>query len=140
MVISYQRERVPTPLILGSIVVNKEILRMGMVWKIELGGSTNIWRDSWIPMKSDFVVGEPCNYDPNLIKVSQIIAPREHCWDETLIRTTFNEQYVEEILKILLRQSQYEDTPCWLPDPKACFSVKKCLQSGSCTHGNKEYS
>ena len=33
-----------------SIVEGKKVLEKGLVWKVELGGTIDIWKDPWIPL------------------------------------------------------------------------------------------
>ena len=51
-----------------STVAGKEVLRLGLVWKVESGCSINIWKARWIPSNPGFIVGEPRIHEPNLIK------------------------------------------------------------------------
>ena len=42
-----------------SIMVGREVLKMGLMCKIESRCSVNIWKDPWLPSKLRYMVGEP---------------------------------------------------------------------------------
>nr|ABA98911.1 retrotransposon protein, putative, unclassified, expressed [Oryza sativa Japonica Group] len=87
------------------------LLKKGLVWRIGDGSKVNIWRDQWIPKESAF---KPMGRSRCRLRwVSQLMVPREKCWDEELIRHVCYPHDAEDILKIKIMQFPVEDFPAW---------------------------
>ena len=62
-----------------------------MVWKVELGGTINIWKDPWIPTKPKFKAEVPSIRMDYLLKVSQLMEGEGDQWNEEMVRSVFDE-------------------------------------------------
>ena len=113
-----------------TIMPCKKVLKKRLVWKVELGGTIDIWKDPLIPTKPYFKLGELSLRMENLLKVSQLMEGEEDRWNEemVMVRYVFDETDGEGILQIPLRRSNNEDFPLEKLDPKRLFSVKNAYR------------
>ena len=51
-------------------MATKRVLEKGLLWKVELGGTIEIWKDPWVPLKPSFKVKNPRVAVDNLMWVS----------------------------------------------------------------------
>lgn len=111
-----------------SILLGRDLLKEGIVWRIGDGTSVRVWTDPWIPRGSS---RQPATHQGHAIvsKVSELINPVTDQWNEALVRMLFSEEDAHSILAILLRQGM-EDFISWHFDKRGQFSVKSAYQLG----------
>lgn len=102
------------------------LLKKGLVWRIGDGSKVNIWRDQWIRKESAF---KPMGRSRCRLRwVSQLMVPREKCWDEELIRHVCYPHDAEDILKIKIMQFPVEDFPAWHYERTGVYSVRSAYR------------
>jgi hypothetical protein len=83
-----------------SILHGRELLKEGLIWRVGDGKKISVWEDNWIPRAS---VQRPLGHLPDAAtvdKVSDLLLPGGHGWNEVKLRETFFEADVYDILKI----------------------------------------
>ena len=92
-----------------------ELLKKGLIWRVENGEHIRIWRDPWIPSSEDRKVitrrGQTV-----LSSVNDLIDPTSGEWDEDLIKSILNTIDVRRILQIPLNYGSFDDFIAWNPD------------------------
>lgn len=84
-----------------SIMRGLELLKEGYIWRVGSGDNINMWSDPWIP-NGDMrypITRQGANL---LTRVSELIDPVSHTWDEELVRQTFMDTDAKAILRIPL--------------------------------------
>ena len=99
-----------------SILQGVSVVKEGMVWRVGSGEHIRIWQDPLLPAD---VVRFPRSPHCNTIltKVSKLIDPYTHSWDEQLVRQTFNPEETDIIVKIPIFE-QHEEFLAWQFDSK----------------------
>ncbi|KAG8498260.1 hypothetical protein CXB51_006817 [Gossypium anomalum] len=92
-----------------SIWAAKGLLLSSLSWRVGDGSSIKIEEDAWVPNTNGLLIQKTGNRQ-DVTKVSELIEHRNKTW---LIRTTFAEEVVQQILLIPLARSPYEDFLCW---------------------------
>lgn len=110
-----------------GIFSSRTFLRNGCCFRIGNGLSINIWKDLWIFELQDKILiakeGADVSY---LEKVVDLREPHNMGWNEDLIRTFFEENSAEGILKIVWPANSREDKLIWYGNPRGQFSVGNC--------------
>lgn len=78
-----------------------ELLKEGYICRVGSGDNINMWSDPWIP-NGDMrypITRQGANL---LTRVSELIDPVSHTWDEELVRQTFMDTDAKAILRIPL--------------------------------------
>ena len=96
------------------------------MWRVGSGEHVRIWQDPLLPTG---VVRFPWSPHHNTIlnKISELIDPYTHSWDELLVRQTFNPEETDIVLKIPIFE-QHEDFLAWQFDSKGFFSVRSAYR------------
>ena len=93
-----------------------ELLKEGIIGRVGIGSSVNIWSDPWLPRGNTRKPATPRGQSL-LTRVSEL-------GDEQLILETFWPEEDAQIILAIPIVMQMEDWPAWHFDPKGLFSVK----------------
>ncbi|XP_043689330.1 uncharacterized protein LOC122640247 [Telopea speciosissima] len=107
-----------------SILVGREVLLEGLVWKIGDGSSINIWEDRWIPSLPNFKLQSSKPSDCSLSVVGDLIEPISQTWRSDLLNLILQPAEVKAISQIPLSLFVGEDKQCWATSKNGYFSVK----------------
>jgi hypothetical protein len=103
-----------------------ELLKKGVIWRVQDGSKIRIWRDNWIPrgnLKASKKIGKGRQR-----WVSDLIDKNSMTWKEDLIRSLFPSYDAEEILRIRLPHSAEEDYIAWHHDKTGIFTVRSAYR------------
>ncbi|CAM0949281.1 unnamed protein product [Alopecurus aequalis] len=103
-----------------------ELLKQGMIWRINSGTKIRVWRDNWLPRGNL----KPMGYASKLkIKwVSDLIDPQTKTWREDLVREVFYPPDADWVLQIRLPAFNGDDWLAWSCDQTGMFSVKSAYR------------
>ncbi|PKH47875.1 hypothetical protein CRG98_050412 [Punica granatum] len=103
----------------------KNTIQNSTCFSIGDGATTSVWIDPWIPGKLGHKASPKTNVVPNLeLKVCDLMLLHPKRWNVPLIRNLFEQDTVDNILKIHLSQEDYEDSTLWTPNTSGKHSVK----------------
>jgi hypothetical protein len=103
-----------------------ELLKKGMIWRINTGEKIRIWRDNWLPRGNLKVIGNATRSRKRW--VSDLIVQETKTWDEQLVRNLFHEADAEHILQIKIPTLTGEDYVAWHYEKNGMFSVKSAYR------------
>lgn len=109
-----------------SILKGVTLLKDGLIYRVGDGSSINIWADPWLNREGQRT---PATLRGNclLTKISELVDPETHTWDELLVRDIFQEEEATTILATPIRED-FEDFYAWFHDSKGQFSVKSAYK------------
>lgn len=91
-----------------SMMWSKDVLNMGLIWKIGNDSNINARRDAWIPsLKFGRVSSNVC-YESNII-IDKLLS-EQMFWDVDLLKTRFLPYEVEAIRRIPIAGSNHPDS------------------------------
>lgn len=67
-------------------MAGRELLSVGLIWRIENGKSTKIWKDQWIPRQFSNKIQSPMPRLEEQAKVVELIHEDYPCWKEEVIQ------------------------------------------------------
>ncbi|XP_040986468.1 uncharacterized protein LOC121234565 [Juglans microcarpa x Juglans regia] len=111
-------------LVWRSIWSAKVLLREGLRWKVGDGKKINIWGPKCLTSPTTFAVQSPVSLLQKDAKVEELIDRQKGEWNETMIRTIFSEEEVEQILCMPLSRGRAKDKIFWGPTKKGLFTVR----------------
>ncbi|KAL0385485.1 UNVERIFIED_CONTAM: hypothetical protein Sradi_2942800 [Sesamum radiatum] len=107
-----------------SILSTKELVKVGLLWRIGKGRTTRIWIDPWIPHAPAF---RPCNRLeplPPPTTVHHLFDPATQDWNRDLIESLFEPTESAPILSIPLSRFELQAELIWHYMRSSVFSVK----------------
>lgn len=107
-----------------SITKAKHLVCNGSVLRIGKGDTVNVWKDPWLIDSSCPRVTTHIIPGMEDIKVSSLMSVDRLEWDIDILRDLFNENIIQQILKIPISQSREEDVWLWLDEANGAYSVK----------------
>lgn len=107
-----------------GVVWGKELLCKGLKWRIGNGRSIGVFRDEWIPKKSNPLVGSPLSSGLPNFRVMDLFDARCHVWRDPLLNVLFPREVVSAIHSIYLPLHEKEDELIWEHTKNGLFSVK----------------
>jgi hypothetical protein len=105
-----------------------ELLKHGIVWRINTGTKVKIWRDNWLPRGNHKAIGKASK--SRFKWVSDLIDFGTKQWKEETVRSLFHPPDAEEILKIRIPLVNGEDFIAWAHEKNSLFSVKSAYRLG----------
>jgi hypothetical protein len=106
-----------------------DLLKRGVIWRINSGSKVQIWRDNWLPRGNLKVIGKSSN--SRIRWVSDLIDPSTKLWKEDLVRKLFHEADADYILRIKLPSFTGNDYLAWHHERNGIFSVKSAYKLAS---------
>lgn len=101
---------------------SKEVLNLGIIWKVGDGKSINARRDPWIPALSSGKITSNVRYDSNTT-INNLTT--EHLsWDVNVLNDRFLPYEVEAIRRVPIAGIEHSDSRYWRWDKKGIYSVK----------------
>ncbi|XP_042504810.1 uncharacterized protein LOC122081684 [Macadamia integrifolia] len=107
-----------------SIVVGREVLRSGLIWRIGTGENIHIWKDNWLPSLPGYKLHHPPLEDCPFTHVSEFIDPQSRCWNRTLIDRDIHHSERPAIYQIQISLFETQDKQVWGPTKQGLFTVK----------------
>ncbi|GMI95016.1 hypothetical protein HRI_003170900 [Hibiscus trionum] len=95
---------------------------MSMGWRIGKGQSVSIWNDFWLPSLPSKLLSS--TLVPNIHRVADLILQSPRCWNEPLIRSSFDANEANRILQISLSMFPHEDVLVWFGEGSSIYSVR----------------
>ncbi|KAK9287510.1 hypothetical protein L1049_015931 [Liquidambar formosana] len=107
-----------------GILSCKDVLAKGMCFAVGDGSNIDFWKDPWVPFLPGFrpTPKRERALDYNL--VSNFIVKPDWIWNSEKLRSSFDEESVNHILKIQISPHHCHDRWVWAPTSKGEFSVK----------------
>jgi hypothetical protein len=103
-----------------------ELLKQGMIWRINTGERIRIWRDNWVPRGNLKIIGRTSK--SRLRWVSDLVDQETKTWKEELVISLFYEADADHILQIKLPKVISEDYLAWHYEKNGLFSVKSAYR------------
>ena len=104
-----------------SLMWGRDLLKLGLRWRIGDGSKVNIFENPWIPRPSLFRPVSPRTaYSPLLVK--DLILP-SGSWDINLVSQVLPLD-VDDVLAIPINAASDSDCLVWHYDSRGCYSVK----------------
>jgi hypothetical protein len=109
-----------------SILKGAELLRQGVIKRVDDGSSIDIWNDPWLPRdwSRKPITQRGQNVSTN---VAELIDPVTGTWDLLLVNDIFCLQDAQIILALPVHED-IEDLWAWHPTPNGQFSVKSAYK------------
>jgi hypothetical protein len=89
-----------------------ELVRKGMIWRVQDGTKIQIWRDPWLPRPPSFKVCLKKGRG-RLRWVSQLMKPNQREWDVDVIKSCLYPVDADEVLKLRLSDRGDEYCIAW---------------------------
>jgi hypothetical protein len=109
-----------------GIIHGLELLKKGVIWRINDGTKVRIWRDNWLPRGNLKVIGKASK--SRIRWVSDLIDPATKKWKEDLVRNVFYKPDADHILQILLTNTTGEDVLAWHYERNGIFLVRSAYK------------
>jgi hypothetical protein len=100
-----------------------QLLKYGVIHRIDDGQATRVWRDNWLP-RSPSMKPSGAVRTCRLRRVAQLMRPGTNERDEDTLRRFFYPWDVVEILKIKLPENKTPDLIAWHYEKTGLFSVR----------------
>jgi hypothetical protein len=107
-----------------------DLLKHGMIWRVNSGSKIRIWRDNWLPRGNLKVMG---NASGSRIRwVSELIDPSTKTWKEDVVRTVLYPPDAETVLQIKIQikipSFDGDDYVAWHHEKSGMFSVRSAYR------------
>ncbi|XP_038701871.1 uncharacterized mitochondrial protein AtMg00310-like [Tripterygium wilfordii] len=107
-----------------SFIQGREILLIGLKWRVGDGLSIGIWEDTWLPnINGGRILSNPHTLHPRA-KVWELMDFTYGGWNVNLLNFLFHPIEVADILKIPLSLRWPKDEVIWAPNLTGRFSVR----------------
>jgi hypothetical protein len=103
-----------------------ELLKHGMIWRINSGTKVRVWRDNWLPKGNLKSMGNASKL--RIRWVSELIDPSTKTWREDLVRKVFYPPDADTVLQIKLPAFHGEDHLAWHYEKTGLFTVKSAYR------------
>ena len=107
-----------------SILKGRDLLLKGVRWRVGCGEDISVWNDAWLPSPTQTRVNSHVVQGFEDMKVSELINPVTHKWDQNLLHGLFTPHEAELIASIPLCLNKVEDVVVWPFTPSGCYTVK----------------
>ncbi|KAL6497651.1 hypothetical protein OROHE_027084 [Orobanche hederae] len=102
----------------SSILEAQHVIKRGTGWRVGDGNSIDIWKDAWLPDRSNPFVQTQAQPFLENATVSSLLNFQGTYWDEDVIKGVFNQRDARLILNIPLPKFPYPDKVIWSADEK----------------------
>ncbi|XVF37306.1 hypothetical protein REPUB_Repub19eG0134800 [Reevesia pubescens] len=96
-----------------SLCEAREVLNLGLRWRVGIGDKVRVLEDPWNPRPWKFKPILLLNPIPDNATVNGLICPIKRTWDDHLLKHFFTDDDVGEILKIPLLSLDSNDLSIW---------------------------
>jgi hypothetical protein len=109
-----------------SILKGVQLLKKGIIWRVDDGKDIKVWTDPWIPRgETRRVISQKGN--TTITQMTKLIDPITNSWDVGLVKQTFLPEDAHIILQIPIQEHK-EDFIARHFDKKGIFSVKSAYK------------
>jgi hypothetical protein len=129
-----------------SLLSDRELLSVGLLWRIGDGKSVSNWSDKWIPRPTMFSVISPCSVLLETAKVGDLIYGDPPKWNKSLIQSIFIDDEAELIYNLPLSRYHQPDRLIWQATSSDDFTVRSAYhfemerfdqQKGECSNSGR---
>lgn len=110
-----------------SILLARDVLTRGAIWRVGNGRNIRIWDHRWFPELNGCRLVS-LNRDPHLSIVGDLFCFEPMSWKSTLVDQTFLPWEVESIKNIPLSYTTHDDSLVWPFTQDGQYSVKSAYQ------------
>ena len=107
-----------------SILKGRDLLLKGVKWRVGCGEDISVWNDAWLPSPTQTRVSSHVVQGFEDMKVSELIDPVTHKWDQNLLHGLFTPHEAKLIASIPLYLNKVEDVVVWPFIPSGYYTVK----------------
>ena len=109
-----------------SILWGRQVMHIGLRWRIGNGENVQIYNTNWIPRPVTFkILSQPTLLEGTMVSC---LINKEHKWNENMIRQHFMPEDIERIMQIPLPRCPELDELLWAYDKQGIYSVKSGYQ------------
>ena len=107
-----------------SILWGRELLKLGMRWKIGNGERVSVFNDPWLPRPYSFLPITRSSSVQTELKVKDLINATDNCWNMEAVEAHLWPIDHNEVLKVPIGLFRGEDSLLWHFDKKGEYSVR----------------
>ncbi|CAH9112535.1 unnamed protein product [Cuscuta europaea] len=111
-----------------SLVEVQDIIRKGVRWRVGDEKSINIWRDPWLPDKTNPLILSDCFQGLEEAPVAGLLNTTRDGWDEDILKHLFNDRDIDLIRRIPLSNRVVPDRMIWAGEENGRFTVRSCYR------------
>jgi hypothetical protein len=111
-----------------GIAYGLELLKQGIIWRIDTGTKVRIWHDNWLPRGNHKVLGKANNL--RLRWVSDLINPATSTWHESMVRLILHPPDADEVMCITIPSVPRDDFIAWAHEKSGVFSMRSVYKLG----------
>ncbi|KAF5481094.1 hypothetical protein F2P56_001779 [Juglans regia] len=124
-----------------SILSARELLKVGLHWRIRNAKSMRIWSDPWLPQPTTFIPQSGNKSLGEEAKVEALMISDGKEWNLPLINEIFCSREAELIKQLPISHSNQPDKLIWRNNANDCFTVKSPYHlQGDLQHKEKSQS
>jgi hypothetical protein len=113
-----------------SLLNCRELLKQGLLWRVEDGRAIKKWGDKWLPTLTMFSVQSPPRILDANAKGAELIDVESCCWKTDQISAIFTEEESKEILNIPLSPCLLMGKLIWRGTSSGVFTVRSAYHLG----------
>ncbi|EPS62007.1 hypothetical protein M569_12785, partial [Genlisea aurea] len=116
-----------------GIHASRQLLTVGLRWRVGSGEKIQVWKDPWIPRGPPFKPICRNNECSETMRVAELLLPGFRGWNNPLVRRIFHPIDANSILQLPVAKHRAEDTFLWHYTKKGCYSTASgyfLLQNG----------
>jgi hypothetical protein len=106
-----------------SIEHGLDLLKQGILWRVESGSKIQIWQDPWLPRAPTRKIIMKRGRS-RIRWVSQLMVPGRREWDVPLLKTVIFPHDAQEVVKVWLFDRAPDDHVAWFYEKFGVFSIK----------------
>ena len=91
----------------SSLIWGKDLLKVGLRWRVGNGEDIHVYQDRWVPLPMNFKIISAPQFDASM-KVCELFNAAGQ-WDKELLKANFWEHEVKAVLQIPLASIHRED-------------------------------
>nr|XP_051220950.1 uncharacterized protein LOC127339093 [Lolium perenne] len=109
-----------------SILHGRDLLKLGLVWRVGDGTNIDVWKSSWIPRSgAQWPLGRKADAPtPSIHKVAELMSDDGTSWDENKLHQYMFDFDAKDIKKIAIGGPGTEDYYAWNLTKSGIFSVR----------------
>ncbi|KAL8557302.1 hypothetical protein ACS0TY_004655 [Phlomoides rotata] len=112
-----------------SILDERELLKMGLVWVLGNCQDVRVWGDPWVSTRESRVLPVPTFPINEPFMVRDFLLDDYSGWDESILGALFNQEVKESILSVPLGRLNRPDHLAWKFQRDGIYSVKSAYRA-----------
>lgn len=106
-----------------SVLVGREVLRLGLGWIVGNGRDINVWSEPWMSLERQTTPMGPPTRENLKLCVADLLIPHTSNWNLQAIRENLP-QYEDSIKAIIPSECNINDELIWLNDKSGTYTTK----------------